>query len=215
MAEASLPATELFGEFARRLGCKPSYVTQLKNEGRLVLAEDGRRIRVAESLALIAATRDPSKEGVRERHAAHRGAGMGLPATVAPERPAGGQDAATAPEGGDDPTALDNLPASSPDAQRRAKALADREEVQARRALREEEVEMGRLLVRDQVLATVSDAIVQLRSQLEMLPITMAPALAAITDEDEVRARMRDGIEQALEQLARKFAEVGKRGTHE
>lgn len=42
-------------QFAAHLECAKSYVTKLGNQGRLVLAEDG-RVRVAETLALLRAT---------------------------------------------------------------------------------------------------------------------------------------------------------------
>lgn len=57
-------------EFAKHLGMAPSYVTQLKKDGRLVM-ESG-RVRVAESLARIEATADPAKAPVADRHAAAR-----------------------------------------------------------------------------------------------------------------------------------------------
>ena len=66
------PETSTFGEFAKIARFKASYVTQLKNDNRLVLTDDGKRVRVAESLARIAATKDPSKAGVAARHAAAR-----------------------------------------------------------------------------------------------------------------------------------------------
>src|SRR5690348_2338572 len=45
-----------FAEFAARLGCKRSYVTELRKAGRLVLTDDG-KVKVAESIARIEATR--------------------------------------------------------------------------------------------------------------------------------------------------------------
>lgn len=189
-----------FRDFAKSQGWLPSYVTQLKQAGRLVLTDDGRRVRVAESLRLIADTRDPAKAGVAARHAAARGQGG---ATTAAEPPAGDSGADVAPDASpalqDDPHSL-----------RRAKALADKEEALARRVLREEQVEIGELLPRDQVVAVVADAVVQLRTRLEVLPATLAPALAATDDEARVKVLLRDAVEQALEELARKFGAIGK-----
>lgn len=196
-----LPETEAFREFAARLGCKPGYVTALRRAGRLVLTDDERRVRVAESLHLIAATRDPAKEGVRARHASARVHAMApaLAADVAATEGDGEPDDSEPPVYPVDPLSL-----------RRAKAQAEREEALARKALREEQVEMGGLMARDEVLANVADAIVQLRSRLELLPAVLAPQLAATDDEDDVRVKLRDGIEQALEELARKFSSMGK-----
>jgi hypothetical protein len=59
-------------EYARYRGCRRSYITQLAYQGRLVLTGDGRLVKVHESDRRIEDSRDPSKEGVRERWAADR-----------------------------------------------------------------------------------------------------------------------------------------------
>lgn len=59
-------------EFARLQGYGRARVTQLANEGRLVLAENGKDVYVIESIARIEATRDLSKIGTVERHAKAR-----------------------------------------------------------------------------------------------------------------------------------------------
>ncbi|WP_282270019.1 hypothetical protein [Stenotrophomonas sp. PS02298] len=208
MAEGMAPALEMgFREFATRMGWRPSYITQLKKEGRLVLTADGRRVLVNESIERIAATRDPSRAGVRERHAAGRDVPLAaaMPAsTEATSEPGAGSLSI-------DELAEDaDLALNSPHQLRRAKALADKEEALARKTLREEAIEMGQLLVKDEVLSTIADSIVQLRSSLELLPPTLAPALAALDDEDEVRVMLRDAIEKALETLSRKLSSVGR-----
>lgn len=57
-------------EFAERIGRDQSWVTRLKQAGRLVM--DGRLVDAEASIARIAATDDLSKAGVAERHAAAR-----------------------------------------------------------------------------------------------------------------------------------------------
>ncbi|MBN8260985.1 MAG: hypothetical protein J0L59_01515 [Xanthomonadales bacterium] len=180
-------------------------MTQLKKDGRLVLTSDGRRVLVAESITRIAATRDPSKEGVRARHGAER-------AQAAPgdaSAPQGGEEP-TGARGGPDDADDGDIPFNSPHQLRRAKALADKEEALARKAQREELVEMGQLLVKDEVIAAVAAGVVQLRTGLELLLSTLPATLAALDDEAEVRTQMRDAIEQLLGDLARKFATIGK-----
>ncbi len=54
--------------FADRLNRSPSYVTQLKDSHRLVLAPDGKKVDVLATEALILETIDPSKAGVAARH---------------------------------------------------------------------------------------------------------------------------------------------------
>lgn len=59
-------------EFAAILGKDKSYVTRLKQAGRLVLAADG-RVDVEKSQALIAATADPSRAEVAAARDARKG----------------------------------------------------------------------------------------------------------------------------------------------
>ena len=189
-------------EFAAHLGVQPGYITQLKQAGRLVMTDDGKRVRVADSVRLIADTRDPSKSGVSGRHAAKRAATATVTTTAPPEGHHG-------PDSGEDGDAPLTLP-SDPHSSRRAKALADKEEALARKALREEQLELGQLFQAEEVRAFVADAVTQLRSRLELLAPTLAPQLAATTDEDKVRVLLRDAIEVSLEELARKFGDIGR-----
>jgi len=54
--------------FAASQGWRPSYVTKLLQQNRVVLAPDGKRVDVAATLQLIGRTADPAKEGVVEHH---------------------------------------------------------------------------------------------------------------------------------------------------
>ncbi len=69
--------TETQADFARRLNRAPSWITQLKAAGRLVLTDDG-LVDVESSLTRIEATEDPGKAGVAARHAEGRQAGKGM-----------------------------------------------------------------------------------------------------------------------------------------
>lgn len=64
--------TATLSQFAREISRSPSYVTKLKQEGRLVLGDDG-RVDVEKSKERIDATKDPNRDDVRARHAAVRG----------------------------------------------------------------------------------------------------------------------------------------------
>ncbi len=202
MADAAAPETLGFRDFARRCGWKASYVTELKDAGRLVLTADGRRVQVAASLRLIEDTRDPSKAGVAARHAATRGAASPSP-SAAPEA---GQGAAGGDAEGEDraPVAYDD-----PLALRRARAQAEIQEAALRKALRDEQQELGELLQRDDVLAMIADAITTLRTGLENLPNTLSASLAAEQAEERCRVILANGIEHALEQLSRKCRQIG------
>lgn len=195
----SAPETLGLREFADLLGVSPSYVTQLKREGRLVLTEDGKRVRVAESQRLIADTRSPTKAGVAARHAAARGAAV----PDGGEEGDGGEGAAGAAPGAR--SAIEEVLST-----RRARAQAEREEALARKALRDEQIELGQLVPADQVAEVVADATTALRTALENLPATIALQLAAEPDEDRVRVMLSDALEHMLEDLARRFASIGK-----
>lgn len=198
-----------FKEFARIYGCKPGWVTELRKQGRLVLTEDKKRVRVDESLALIKATRDPSKAGVAERHAAARGAALASDApaaqasapTSAPEAPA----AAAAADDDELP-----LPPNNPHADRRAKALADKEEALARKAHRDELLELNELRRASDIEPAIAEAGARLRAGFESMPYDLAPELAAITDEGEIRAKLAEYVEAQLADLARTFDRIAR-----
>lgn len=181
--------------FARILGSVPSYVAQLQDQGRLVLSDDGKRVRVAESLALIRATADPSKAGVVERHAAARGA-----PTAAVEL--------------EDPDADEAVPADpvqSSDTRRRAKALADKAETDAKAAELDYRQRVGELLEAAEVEHLIKSAVATFRGSLENLPDVLAPELSAIKDEGRIRVVLSEAIEHKLEELSRAFAAIGRR----
>lgn len=198
-----LPAEATQAQFAKLMGWRPSYVTQLKQAARLVLTDDGRRVRVAESLALIEASRDPRHTHVAERHAQARqaaaaadGAGQGQPpaAGAASEPPAADGDAAASP------------------IRARHEAQAEREHYLALAAKRDYELSIGQLLEAPAVRSALADAATTLRTRLESLRDILAPQLAPITDEARIRTLLGDEFEHALAELARGFARAAGGG---
>lgn len=204
----SHPETCGFREFAGIVGCKPSYVTELRKAGRLFLTDDRKRVRVAESLALIAETRDPSRAGVAARHAAARAA----KAKAAPEPAGAGDDGPLSADDGDDLPILPADPVEASHARRKAKAIADKAEADARKALRDEQVELGQLLPAEEVEHAIRGAVVTFRGAMENLPDTLAPQLSAISDEGRVRVVLAEAFEHALEELARKLGAIARAG---
>jgi len=178
--------TMSFADFARRLGVKPSYVNRLKADGRLVLADDGKRVLVGASEARIEASRDPAKAAVADRHAAAR-----PPATLpAPEaRPA------STVEEGEEGSGYTYWRERN----EKAKALASE---------RENRIAEGELLDRAEVLSAIATAGAQVRTSLEALPYDLAAELAPITDEGRVRAVLVDRIEQTLTELSRQLGKA-------
>lgn len=195
----ALPETASFSEFAVLAGCRKSYVTALRHDGRLVLTEDGKRVRVAESFARIQETEDPAKDGVRARHAAARG-GAAMTPPAAPPAPAEGED--------DDLEA----PAQGSHASRRAKALADKAETDAAMSDLELRERIGKLFPADDVEHAIRSYVTTFRSALEVLPSKLAPELAAIADEGRLRVVLSEAIEHELEELARRFGSIARAG---
>lgn len=194
------PGTASLREFATLAGFKPSYITQLKSDGRLVLTADGRRVHVAESLARIEATRDPAKAAVAARHAAARSGVAGVAAT-----PLG----IAAPE----PTHA--APAPDPDTAARAgstyqSARAVRERFLALQAKLDYEQASGKLLPAAEVESALAAAVTTLRGRLESMPDTLGPQLAAEADEARCRALLAETIEHLLDETARQFANIAK-----
>lgn len=187
-------------EAARLLGYKGSYITQLKNDGRLVLTADGKRVKLAESASLIQATRDPSKQGVADRHAAGRAAAklVDSPPPQQLKEPA----ADTQGENG----RIGNTYQA---------ARAVKERYLAMSAKREYEMSIGRLMDADDVKSFVADAVVTLRTRLESLPDVLAPQLVAISDEAIARTMIAEAIEHALEECATAFRQASKDTTDE
>lgn len=181
--------TATMSGFARLLGnVSPSYVTQLKGEGRLVMTADGKRVLVDESIALIKGTRDPAKAGVAARHAANR-----VASTQPPES-----------------TADDDDHAYDGHATRRSRAQADKAEWDAKAAQRDYLESIGQLLPAGAVEAALVNAGTTLRTTLENLPDQLAPELAAATDEGRIRVLISEAIEHALEEISRTFAAIAK-----
>ncbi|WP_372363857.1 hypothetical protein ACCQ07_05355 [Xanthomonas sp. NCPPB 3583] len=171
-------------ELAAYIGCRPSYIVELKRNGRLVQAEGGKGYLKSASLALYEQTRDPARAGVAARHAEARGAVL-------------------AGEGSDDRDDADEPQTS--DAKRKAKALADKAETDAQMAQIELAEKLGELLPRADVEQAISEAGTGLRVALERIPDTLAPQLAAATDEAKVRQLLWDELMHALEEVSRGF----------
>lgn len=181
------------------LNCKPSYITELKKLGRLVLAEDGKGYLAAESVALYESTRDPSRAGVSARHAANRARTAAVATTPADT----GRESPDVGEPFDEPLVTG-------DAKRRAKALADRAEWDAKVAERDYLVSIGKLLDAGEVDRALAAAGTTLRTALERMVDVMAPQVAAQSDEVKCRSLLWDEVAHALEEISRSFRGAAK-----
>lgn len=68
----------------------------------------------------------------------------------------------------------------------------------------------GKLMQAGEVLAVVSNAAVTLRTRLESFPDQLAPQLASMSDEQQIRAILADNIEILLGELSAQMASIGK-----
>lgn len=168
-------------DFADHIGVKPGYVRQLELDGRLVMAADGKAVLVAESIARIAATRDPAHQGVAERHAAERGA----PALTGH---AGAEDVDEADPGDD------GLGGPRYDFQN---AKAKREHWAAEREHAAFRKDAGELIERSEHVAAFAAAGAELRGKLEAWAAVLPPQLVG-RDEAAIRATLADQVEQVL-----------------
>lgn len=187
MSQTDVPGVLGLKAFADHLGCRPSYVTKLKQAGRLVLDDTG-KVRVAESIALIDSTRDPSKRAVSDRHAEERGAALNPPA-------ADDDGDAAAPA------------IANPDYQA---ARAKREHYAALQAEADYRAKMRELLDAGRVRAVLADVMTELRTHIESIPHTVGPALAALVDEAEVKALLQSEIESALNAASARLEKLGR-----
>ena len=186
------PETLTPRQLAERLGFKPHYGNQLAKEGRFVFAPDGKHVLVQESIARFHATKDPSKQGVADRHAAGRAAA----------------EAASAEPDEDDRPAHAPTGAGGNTGNSYQQARAVKERYLALEAKRAYEVAIGQLRDGREVEALAASAMTELRLRLENLASTLAPVLAAQTDEVQIRANLQDNFAHALEAASQHFARL-------
>lgn len=196
-------------DFAAHIGCKRNYGYQLRNEGRLVMAADGKHVLVAESIARIAETRDPSKAGVAARHAAARGSvaqtGHEKNQQNKPSAPANSAQAATETIAPPVPGAEDT-PAALYDFQN---AKAKREHWAAEREHAQYLKEAGDLMERTAVVAAFADAGAAMRASLEAWQATLPPQLVGL-DESAIRITLADQVEHLLHNLVDRFTRAAQ-----
>lgn len=166
------------GQFNSHMGYKGRYAYQLAKEGRLVLADDGKHVLVAESIKRIEETRDPSRSAVTERHALGRGYAVG--GTGAAED--------------DEAQAGALVPTQRPGAGGAAAGNYQFQDSRAKKehyaALREEasfRKEAGELIEVGEVTGAFADAAAKVAGVLDALPATVGPMLASQTQEEVMR----------------------------
>lgn len=184
-----------FAEFARHLGVRPSYITQIKREGRLVLSDDGKAVRAAESLARIQETRDPSKAAVAARHAAARASAA--------------QAVADAPPSSDPPSPEDDdLDAGLLVRYDYQTARAKREHIAAEIAELEFRKLAGELIEVSALRPVLAGAVATLCAALDRIEHDVVPVLVGL-DEEAMRVQIRDYVDTVRADLSESFAKMG------
>lgn len=175
-------------DYAALRNVSPGYVTRLAQKGMLVM--QGKMVDVAKTEALIAELSDPSKQGVKDRHAAAR-------ATAEPT--AAKTKSSVVADLGQmiDKTGLTYQ-----------KGRAVNEHYKALTAKMDYEKAIGKLLLTEDVLFTVSDAAMVLRTRLEAMPDTLAPQLEAERDPARRRVIFMDYVENLLTDISRQFGKL-------
>lgn len=199
MSEHRMHPEEMsLGEFNRHMGYKGRFAWQLKNEQRLVMSDDGKRVRVAESIRLINETKDPSRAAVAARHAAGRQGAL----ASAPEEPE------------DDGEAAASEPGTTGNGFKFHDGKAKREHYSA---LREEIAyfkEVGQLMDADEALGAFADAGARVGAVLDTVPASVGPMLVGQPTEEIVRI-LEDQMDVARAELAvaveKLAAEISKR----
>ncbi len=204
----STPETATLSEFCRLIGVKVGYGSELKKTGRLVLAEDGKTVRVQESIARIAETRDPSKAGVAARHAEERGAEVATghaesKTNQAPAHATTAQAATNSVAGeGEQPPAGQGYDYQGSKAKREHFAAMEAE-ASYREKIRE-------LLPASEVRSVMAEVITVLRTSIEGIAFNLAPQLAATSDEVQVKTLLHTEIEHALDTASRNLSKLGR-----
>ena len=193
----NLPETLTPRQLAERLGYKPHYGNQLAKDGRFVFAPDGKQVLVQESIARFNATKDPSKQGVADRHALTRaGQSSPLGPTTSPQT----RMVTPLRNGEISPSDGERSPSDAQEYDYQS-SKAKREHWAAEREHAAFRKDAGELIELAQHIAAMADVGATVRSKLEAWASTLPPQLAG-RDEAAVRATLADQVELLLSDVA-------------
>lgn len=204
VSTADLPATEKRTAFARRIGVRRSYVTQLAKEERIVCDAKG-DVLVPESLARLEETHSPDKEQVAQRWAKYR--------EEEAQRLAGGDAMSSDDE--DDPEAE---PGSDIPSYQRSRALKEHYAAMAAKA--DYERTIGALCSVDDIKRGGADIGAAIRSSHEQVADRLASKVAASADTEACHALITDALTDVLHEITDQIkrlidangSEAGQRG---
>lgn len=163
--------------FAAQQGWSPSYVTKLKDQDRLVLSPDGKRVDVAATLSRLKRTESPEKKGVRAHHAAKR---TEKHVSVYTKSDAPSDDGG----GSADPKYWESKA-------RREGALAELAELELSK-------KRGELVDRARVVSASFYIGRMLRDAVLGLPTQLAPEISGMTDAFAIETKLREALRQVF-----------------
>jgi len=183
-------------EFAKHLKVQRSYVTQLKQAGRLVLNQDG-KVDVEASELLIKQTEDPNRDDVKKRHAQKRGADTKVD-DIGEETP-------------DKPAKVKKPKVTDPNAASFSAGRAKEQHYKALQAELEYNERMGLLIPKSDMQAAIADVVTNFRQRMESMPQSISAELVGQPIE-AIRARLKQECFDILSELSREFgAKLAKR----
>lgn len=165
-------------EFAAHIGVSKGYVTQLKQAGRIVMAENG-KVDVQASELLIRETEDANRDDVRARHAAER-------------------DSDAPAQGAKKPNVKDVHHVTF------SEGRAKEQHYKSLQAELEYQKTIGELVSKADMQAAVADVVTTFRQALENMPHRISAELVG-KDIDFVRSSLKQECHAVLAELSREF----------
>lgn len=169
-------------DFAKHIGVNKSYITQLKQEGRLVFSENG-KVDVDASLIKIKETADPNRDDVSTRHAEKRTIAVDM--EVKNKKP---------------------VKEKSTSEVTFSEARAKEQHFKSLQAELEYQKAISEVVSTQEMQSAVGDVVTTFRQSLENIPHRTAPQLVG-KDLDFIRATLKQEITLALHEMERNFDE--------
>lgn len=205
-------------EFARLRNVSPAYVTKLCDLGRIVLSEDGKRVHLEASIAMLEKSAHVDRAGVAEHHARTRlekQIALGDANPITPPLPDAARPSPVADAAGDGAAGdgKGNVQTSAPreidpTVARYNAARATSEETRAELARRELERSRGLLVERagvERAGAALGD---MLQQKLHLLRPRLVPLVAAEADPVKVDQMFATEIDRILQDIAEEAARL-------
>lgn len=181
-------------QFANHIGVHKSYVTELKQAGRLVFAENG-KVDVEASLLLMKETADPNRDDVTARHAQARGKDSKIDEIGNPTL-----------ENQQSEKSIKHIKIIDADAASFSKGRAKEQHFKALAAELEYQKSIGELVSKADMQAAVADVVTSFRQRLENMPHNISAELVG-QSVDDIRIRVKHECHEILNELAREFAQ--------